>query len=182
MSAHRDPDMRIAQDVLNERVLQDLKWGEQNHPDGTAPLRHPLYATDEYISGPIIQALAEDLATAAKTATNSRLNDGSVTWADVLLEEVFEALAEDDPEKLRTELIQVAAVAQQWVGAIDRRTANAHDEARHLALLTNGGRLHCPTCGRFARYLKTTTGDLGDGYTTDRVHVLCTRDGRQVLT
>ncbi|TIH26025.1 NUDIX hydrolase, partial [Subtercola vilae] len=46
-------------------------------------------------------------------------------WQDILLEEVFEAFAESDTSKLRTELIQVAAVAQQWVEAIDRRTPEA---------------------------------------------------------
>lgn len=30
---------------------------------------------------------------------------------------------DDDPAKLRTELIQVAAVAQAWAEAIDRREA-----------------------------------------------------------
>ncbi len=42
-------------------------------------------------------------------------------WRDILLEEVFEALAEEEPKELRKELVQVAAVAAQWVEAIDRR-------------------------------------------------------------
>ncbi|MFI1165600.1 hypothetical protein ACH4UM_18790 [Streptomyces sp. NPDC020801] len=37
-------------------------------------------------------------------------------------EEALEALAEDDPGKLRAELVQVAAVAVAWIEAIDRRT------------------------------------------------------------
>ena len=45
---------------------------------------------------------------------------GQCTWLHILREEVFEAFAEDDPAKLRAELIQVAAVAVQWVEAIDR--------------------------------------------------------------
>jgi hypothetical protein len=39
----------------------------------------------------------------------------------IALEEVFEALVETDPAKLRDELLQVAAVAVAWVEAIDRR-------------------------------------------------------------
>jgi hypothetical protein len=38
-----------------------------------------------------------------------------------LLEEVFEAMAEDSPVKLAHELTQVAAVAVAWVEAIERR-------------------------------------------------------------
>ncbi len=39
----------------------------------------------------------------------------------ILLEEVHEALAEDDPTRLRAELLQVAAVAVCWVEAIEQR-------------------------------------------------------------
>lgn len=46
---------------------------------------------------------------------------GGLTWRHILAEEMFEALAESDPAKLRAELVQVAAVAVQWVEAIDRR-------------------------------------------------------------
>jgi hypothetical protein len=47
--------------------------------------------------------------------------DGRVTWRHILTEEVYEAFAESDPTKLRAELVQVAAVAVQWIQAIDRR-------------------------------------------------------------
>jgi hypothetical protein len=43
-----------------------------------------------------------------------------VTWAHILTEEFYEALAEADPEKLREELVQVAAVAVAWVECLDR--------------------------------------------------------------
>ena len=43
------------------------------------------------------------------------------SWALVLLEEVLEAMHEDDVERLRAELVQVAAVAVRWIGAIDAR-------------------------------------------------------------
>lgn len=44
-------------------------------------------------------------------------------WRHILDEEVAEALAETDPERLRAELVQVAAVAVQWIEALDRRAA-----------------------------------------------------------
>ena len=46
---------------------------------------------------------------------------GDVTWVLIAVEEVCEAFAETDPAKLRTELIQAAAVLTAWVEAIDRR-------------------------------------------------------------
>ena len=45
-----------------------------------------------------------------------------LTWAQVLLEEVAEVMAEpSDSENLRTELIQVAAVALRWAEDFDYR-------------------------------------------------------------
>lgn len=92
---------KVSNEVLAERLRQNEKWGEQNHPNGTAG----RYAT---------------LANFYREATDLAASDGSLTYRHILLEEVFEAMAEDDPAKLRIELIQVAAVAVQWVEAIDR--------------------------------------------------------------
>ena len=92
----------VIREVRDEREAQDQKWGEQNHPDGTGlPYTHDA----EY----------------QKRVTDSAAEAGSLTWRDILLEEVYEALAEDDFARLREELIQVAAVAVGWVEAIDRR-------------------------------------------------------------
>jgi hypothetical protein len=91
-------------EVWAERANQDDKWGEQNHPDGTA-------LTD------VERVDAET----ARRACQQAARDGALTWRLVLEEEVREAYAEADPARLRTELIQVAAVALAWVEAIDRR-------------------------------------------------------------
>lgn len=102
--------------VAAERRRQDAKWGEQNHPDGTGPYEEPV----AQILGDYIKA--ERAADLAKGATDLAAERGDVTWADILLEEVFEALAEKDPLRLRGELVQVSAVAQQWVESIDRQS------------------------------------------------------------
>ena len=111
-----------AADVALERARQNLKWGEQNHPDGTGPQTLPLH---EAVRGPGSvegdKHYAFGLALMAKQATDHAARAGTVTWRDILLEEVLEAFAEDDLTKLRTELVQVAAVAEQWAEAIDRR-------------------------------------------------------------
>lgn len=95
---------RVHGDVARERNAQDAKWGEQNHPDGTG--------------GPGRVANADD----ARTWTNFHAAEHTLAWADILEEEVAEALAEEDAVKLRAELIQVAAVAMAWIEAIDRRS------------------------------------------------------------
>ncbi|MGW5259646.1 hypothetical protein ACWEQG_01645 [Microbispora sp. NPDC004025] len=95
-------------EVRAERARQDAQWGEQNHPDGT----HDCQDTRAY-------------ADMAREWCQSAAEAGQVTWQNILNEEVAELFAEEDPAKLRTELIQVAAVALAWVEAIDRRTAEA---------------------------------------------------------
>ena len=92
-------------DVRREREAQDLKWGEQNHPDGTSQNKDH----------------AELVARHAKTMCQRAAAINAVTWKHILWEEVAGAFAEEDQDKLRTELIQVAAVAMTWVEAIDRR-------------------------------------------------------------
>lgn len=103
----------ILAEVAAERARQDARWGEQNHPDGTGPNVPLCYF-------PKLPSMA-DLAVNARTVTNLRAKRGDVTWLDILLEEVFEALELTDTAKLRAELIQVAAVAGAWAEAIDRR-------------------------------------------------------------
>jgi len=108
-------------DTADERARQDRKWGEQNHPDGTGPDEWVLVGVRAQSVSHLERLGAHRLAAAATLATDAAAQAGTVTWSDILLEEVFEALAEDDPTTLRNELVQVAAVAQQWVEAIDRR-------------------------------------------------------------
>lgn len=101
------PTDAVLGEVLRERQGQDAKWGEQNHPDGTGD-------GDGYRQRQVL---------AAQSICQFNAENGTVTWLDILREEVAETFAETDPAKLRAELVQVAAVAAAWVEAIDRRTA-----------------------------------------------------------
>lgn len=115
--------MSAIDDVIAERARQDSKWGQQNHLDGTGPKSLPLYSKERYFED---STTAVDISSEMRRRTDARFAgtaDRAGTWTDILLEEVFEALAESDPLALRTELIQVAAVATQWAEAIDRRAA-----------------------------------------------------------
>jgi len=106
----------IAAEIIAERVAQDEKWGEQNHPDGTGPTHIPAFQAPGFE-----RCSMEQLAYRQIRLTNRAIDEGTLTWRDILLEEVFEALAESDPAKLHGELIQVAAVAAAWAECIDRR-------------------------------------------------------------
>jgi len=103
-------------DVEVERSRQNLKWGEQNHPDGTGP---DVYWTDSLgncadateVADLVRERCQEHFGTARQVGT----------WLDVALEEIGEAFAESDPIRLRAELVQVAAVFVAWIEALDRR-------------------------------------------------------------
>ncbi|EGJ77721.1 putative NUDIX hydrolase [Streptomyces sp. Tu6071] len=95
---------RVLGEIAAERAAQDARWGEQAHPDGTG--------------GPVMRARA----TEARAACQYLADNGGPDWRSILLEEVYEALAEEEPARLRAELVQVAAVATAWIEAIDRRT------------------------------------------------------------
>lgn len=111
-----DPREEILYEVADETVRQDEKWGEQNHPD----LLPEEYSHRTYHFTAEAWKRTND-ARVAKANADGALPDRNCAWDGILLEEVYEALAESDPAKLRAELVQVAAVAVQWVAAIDRR-------------------------------------------------------------
>lgn len=88
--------------LVAERDAQDEKWGVQNHPNGTGML------------GDV------ERADSARHVCEVMFRNGMGSWRDILHEEVQEAFAEHEPDKLREELIQVAAVALAWVENMDR--------------------------------------------------------------
>jgi hypothetical protein len=97
------PTESVMMDVADEMDRQDAKWGDQSHlPNGTG--------TEDFVAH----------ATHLRRVCDMRFEIGDATWTDILLEEVYEALAESDPGKLRAELIQAAAVIVQWVASIDK--------------------------------------------------------------
>lgn len=93
---------RVLSEVRYERNKQDAKWGQQNHAHGTGR------PDDEWV------------ADATRKLCDSAFADGRGSWRYILNEEVAEAYAETSLDGLRTELVQVAAVAVAWIEAIDR--------------------------------------------------------------
>lgn len=94
----------FAEAVDTERQRQLAKWGEQHHRDGTSIAN-------------------ESWAKQARANCQQAADEGVLSWAAVLYEEFTEAMAEEDPAKLRTELIQVAAVCAAWIADLDSRPA-----------------------------------------------------------
>lgn len=99
----------LADEVVAERIEQLEKWGRQDHPSflGETDLRK--YASQESYY---------------KQINDARVKADKLCWDTILLEEVFEALAEPDPSLRRAELIQVAAVALAEVESLDRLLAD----------------------------------------------------------
>lgn len=96
----------IAAEVVQERVNQVQTWGQQDHPSSF---------------GETARQYAEDRANEYKWTNAARVAGDVLTWDGILLEEVYEALAEKDDARRREELVQVAAVALAEIEAIDRR-------------------------------------------------------------
>lgn len=119
-------DLIALHEILTERSRQDAKWGEQNHPDGTGAINHPLDHPLSLSDSRLDLCGGAELAEIFKGVCDKNTKMGSLTWKDILLEEVFEALAEEsDSDDLTVEVTQTAAVAVGWLGAISRRTMPA---------------------------------------------------------
>ncbi|EIU48432.1 hypothetical protein [Mycobacteroides abscessus] len=121
----------VLQLIATERQRQQDKWGEQNHPnidvDDVQLFRETVA---RFPALPVPESFIEHVASRHNIPTANQARDtlqqlaaaGKATWGRILLEEFAEAieaaaLAAIDKgpiENLRTELIQVAAVAVQW--------------------------------------------------------------------
>lgn len=102
----REPAHAVLDEIAAERARQDAKWGQQNHPDGTAADEFNLMLVQQW-----------------KDLVDKNATEGESNWNNILFEEAYEAAAETDPAKLRAELVQIAAVAVAWIECIDRRAA-----------------------------------------------------------
>lgn len=92
----------ILAEVAEERRRQHAKWGVQRLPLGFA------------------QPFDAEAERTAKATCERATRAGTLTWRDLIDEEVCELFAEPDREKARAEAIQAAAVLVQMVEAIDR--------------------------------------------------------------
>ncbi|WP_406324080.1 hypothetical protein [Streptomyces niveus] len=103
---HTERQARILADIKRERDAQDAIFGVQDLPYGTG--------------GQFTRQADE-----ARRLCDRAFDRGEGTFRHVLLEEVYEAMAETDPIPLRAELIQAGAVIVKFIEAIDRAGENA---------------------------------------------------------
>lgn len=118
------------EEVRLERLRQDAKWGEQNHPDLSPETKRYVMALGSMKQAPDVAA--EDMGVPSANTARQRVENlarrGTLGYADIALEEFCEAIeaaAQDDVGELRKELIQTAAVLVAWVECIDRRRHRA---------------------------------------------------------
>ncbi|OSC76488.1 hypothetical protein B5180_01655 [Streptomyces sp. BF-3] len=100
-----DTTNAVLAEIATERAAQDAIFGQQDLPDGTG-------------SNAFFREAHE-----SRRLCDRAFSNGEGTYRHVFLEEVYEALAESDPAKLRAELVQAVAVGVKWIEAIDRRSA-----------------------------------------------------------
>jgi hypothetical protein len=105
----------FAEAVDAERQRQLSEFGEQHHPDMAGPAQTQRDARD------VFDQWAQNYRAINSGTFDPRDPDRRLDWTGILLEEVYEALAESDPAKIRTELVQVAAVCAAWIHDIDSR-------------------------------------------------------------
>lgn len=97
----------IVTEILNERKRQHVKWGSQTWPD-----KLPDDHTTEY------WAFQRDRQ---RRKVDAGLRARATCWTDIFMEELYEALAEEDWKKKRAELVQAAAVIAAWIADGDLR-------------------------------------------------------------
>jgi hypothetical protein len=109
----------IAAEILQAQGRAEAKHGKQTHlPDGTGP-----DALFPQVQGRVepVPVTAAEWALRCKYDTDKNADAGTVSWFDILLEEVAEASEQDDLEALRAELLDSGAVIASWILAIDAR-------------------------------------------------------------
>jgi hypothetical protein len=102
--------LKIFDEIDQERIRQDYKWGEQNHaikPDGSV--------------GRYTEEWFKQTAAKAKEECDDGQWRGTLTWFEILREEFCEVFAESEAAAQRAELVQLAAVAVSMIECIDRR-------------------------------------------------------------
>lgn len=91
--------------VWKEQEHQYRKWGLLVRPNGTG------------------RPADKGKADIARQLCDKYSEAGTLTWRDIMREEVLEAFAESDKDKLKKELVQVASVAVSWIESLIREGA-----------------------------------------------------------
>ena len=119
-------------DVAQERQQQFARYGTNaNLENGTGPHVNWLAPLAE----------AADAALVERGFRQDYDEQHAVTWMHLVREEVAEAFCENDPVRLREELVQVAALCVSWMEKLDQRAAQVVEPAQLCE------QCHCPITG-----------------------------------
>jgi hypothetical protein len=115
MDAGRCSTVAVLLEVREERARQFARYGpNRENADGTGPAVAWL--------SPICRVPADIVEPLFRHDYEMReLEDGAPTWMALVREEVAEAFKEEDPLRLRAELLQVAALCVSWMEKLDER-------------------------------------------------------------
>ena len=103
-------------DVWRERSSEAARYGDNwENPYGFGPDEAWLAPLSRCTASRVQEAFREDYE------ENTEGRGGIVSWAQLIREEVAEAFAESDPQRIREELVQVAALAVSCIEKIDAR-------------------------------------------------------------
>lgn len=117
---HECQTVGVLADVAEERAQQFARYGtNEDVPDGTGPEVEwiPLLTQNDTLDFDATSIEVDFRADYEQVDAA-----GQLTFMHLVREEIAEAFAESDPQRLREELIQVAALAVSWVEKIDART------------------------------------------------------------
>lgn len=150
----------VLKEVAAERIRQDAKWGEQNHPD-FIEIENRDPNKSEVQQRMSLYGLPP--ADAAKLICDNSAKAGKLTYAHIAIEEVCEAFEEEpNSDKLREELVQTAAVFVAWIECIDRRRAGKMEKLELKAQELRVGDLFEYT-GSFATYRVESEPKVDEG-------------------
>jgi len=113
VKAQCDESARGLRDIIGERVKNRARWGVQDHPS--------VHGVPHGMPNTFIYDIPSEQTT--KNRCHGKARRGTLTWADILLEEFAEAVDAPNEVARHAELVQVAAVALAWIECIDRRRA-----------------------------------------------------------
>ncbi len=117
---------RAVADVVAERLRQEAKWGEQNHPMVPPDIESEARAHGAEPEFFACHVLGIDDAKAARDECNREHRAGRGTYTHIAVEELAEfveacVLHGEASDEARAEAVQVAAVALAIVERIDRK-------------------------------------------------------------
>ena len=107
----------VLADIARETLAQQEQWGVQ------------VFPSRDWTIGPSPQAVARRYSVPSPTLARMFVEEGkrrgTLTWTDLVMEEVSEAICARTEAGMRAELLQVAGRIVQWVQDIDRRARQA---------------------------------------------------------